>query len=170
MKQLGKYDIDLQQVEGSLVSLEFDLDDCFFGGLQDAEIEHGKLKAWVQMSNLGERYEAAMTVKGSVQVPCDRCLELMTIPVEAEQKLVFKLGEAYEELSDELIVIDEESRTVHLDWYLYEMIALSLPMRRVHDEGECNPEMEQYLSGSPIEEETTDPRWEMLKQIKDNNN
>ena len=171
MKQLSAYDIDLQQLGDEPIALHLVLDEQFFQALPDAEIHSGRLDATVRIAALGERFEADLSVKGTVTVPCDRCLQPMDLPVDEEEHLVFKLGEAYEELSDELVVIDQEDAVVHFDWYLYEMIALAVPMRCVHEDGGCDPAMEQYLSGEAVEEEPkTDPRWEKLKQLKDNNN
>jgi uncharacterized metal-binding protein YceD (DUF177 family) len=37
--------------------------------------------------------------------------------------------------------ISQSESTLDLTQYIYESIVLSLPYRRVHDEGGCNPEM-----------------------------
>ena len=76
---------------------------------------------------------------------------------------------------------------IDLSWYLYEFVALHIPIRHVHPEGECDEETYQALrkhlsvmrgegeeenesgdAGNEAEKET-DPRWDALKKIKDNN-
>ncbi|UTW63826.1 DUF177 domain-containing protein [bacterium SCSIO 12741] len=53
---------------------------------------------------------------------------------------------------------------------LYEFIHLALPLKNVHNEGECDPEMvkkiEELNYGEGEEEESTDPRWNALKSLK----
>jgi uncharacterized metal-binding protein YceD (DUF177 family) len=57
-----------------------------------------------------------------------------------------------------------------LGWYLFEFAALTIPICPVHDEGECDPEMEAHLKQyAPGEKaESIDPRWEQLKSLINN--
>ncbi len=77
------------------------------------------------------KVEAVLHLSGTVTVPCDRCLEPLVVPVEAEPSEVFQLD------------------TVTEDWDLsqavYDYICLSLPLQRVHPEGECNPDTVRFL-------------------------
>ncbi|MEE1541376.1 MAG: DUF177 domain-containing protein, partial [Paludibacteraceae bacterium] len=77
-------------------------------------------------------------------------------------------------------------------WYLYECIALRIPIRHVHPAGECNEAMvaklrnhiatsadddelydndedEEDLTPLDSEEKAIDPRWEGLRKLIDNN-
>ena len=56
-----------------------------------------------------------------------------------------------------------------LFWYLYEMVALEIPIRHVHPEGECNAEVMNRLNGADKERQT-DPRWAALEQLKTKTN
>ena len=79
-------------------------------------------------------------------------------------------------------------KTVNVAWFIYEFIELSLPMKHVHAPGKCNKAMmgtlnkhlctsaeEESLDDADLEEEPedesreTDPRWDDLKKILDNN-
>ena len=129
---------------------------------------------------------------GMVWVPCDRCLDDMELPISSSDKLMVKFGHEYAEEGENLIVIPEEEGEINVAWFMYEFIALSIPMKHVHAPGKCNKAMTSKLSkhlktnanedsdevfdtgGDDIVieeevEEQIDPRWNELKKILDNN-
>jgi uncharacterized metal-binding protein YceD (DUF177 family) len=101
------------------------------------------------------------------------------------------MGKEYSEESDEIVVIPEEEGEINIAWFLYEFIALNIPIKHVHEPGKCNRTMTKKLRKHtviPIEEEggeeekeplveddtdfeenqqeTTDPRWDILKGLE----
>ena len=89
------------------------------------------------------------TITGKVTVLCDRCLEELELPVDTGFKLSVKFGEGAEtaDAGDrEIVMIPEGSQELDLSQFVYDYTCISLPMRRVHPEGECNPEALKYLS------------------------
>ena len=103
-----------------------------------------------------------------------------------------KFGHEYAEEGDNLIVIPEEEGEIKVAWFMYEFVALSVPMKHVHAPGKCNKAMTGKLNkhlktnanedsddtfdtgGDDIVieeevEEQIDPRWNELKKILDNN-
>ena len=113
-----------------------------------------------------------------MRVSCDRCLELMTLPVSANREVKAKWGDDYEDDGDE-ITISEGTGEVNVAWNIYEFISLEVPMRHVHPEGECSGEVDellnQYETSELIEGKDdegsalVDERWSGLKKILDNN-
>ena len=112
--------------------------------------------------------------------------------VSSTDKLLVKFGHEYAEEGDNLIVIPEEEGEINVAWFMYEFVALAIPMKHVHAPGKCNKAMTSKLSKhmrttpdddmaedtfAPEEEvelmneeETqVDPRWDELKKILDNN-
>ena len=81
------------------------------------------------MSNHGLTIGVKAAIAGSVTVPCDRCLENLVIPVDTS------FEETYTPESDVLDISQE----------VYDYVLTSLPMVRVHPEGECNGETTKYL-------------------------
>ena len=101
----------------------------------------------------------------------------------------------YAEEGDNLIVIPEEEGEINVAWFMYEFIALAIPMKHIHAPGKCNKAMTSKLNkhlktnanedsdvddsfdaggGEDIVieeevEEQIDPRWNELKKILDNN-
>lgn len=90
-------------------------------------------------------FEMNFQIEGVVVVPCDRCLDDMEIPIDTHNRLVVKFGKEYAEESDEVVVIPEEEGAINLAWFLYEFIALAVPMKHVHAPGKCNKAMSSKL-------------------------
>ena len=105
---------------------------------------------------------------GKLVVECDRCLEPMSLPVHGECSLSARLGEEDEDDGD-LITVAENPGVLDLSWYLYEMVALGIPMRHVHPEGQCDAAIVEKLSGAG-QEKPVDPRWAALEQLKTKTN
>jgi uncharacterized metal-binding protein YceD (DUF177 family) len=57
-------------------------------------------------------------------------------------------------------------------WFIYEAIALAVPIQHVHQPGDCNDAMMRVLSehsaarSSDADAQEIDPRWEKLKSLK----
>ena len=134
-------------------------------------------------------FELSFQTEGIVWVPCDRCLDEMEQPVTSSDKLMVKFGHEYAEEGDNLIVIPEEEGEINVAWFMYEFIALAIPMKHVHAPGKCNKAVtsklnkhlrtsgdddaeESFGAGEDIvvedeAEEQIDPRWNELKKILD---
>lgn len=164
---------------------EYRLDNQFFADLDAPEVQKGNVNVSLQVRKTSGVYLLDFQTEGVVTVTCDRCLEEMEQPVETEDRLKVKLGEEYDELED-MIIVPEDEGYINVAWYIYEFIALSIPMKHVHAPGECNEEMEAKLNShlcasgeeddfdaegeAPDDEpREIDPRWSELKKILDNN-
>ena len=93
----------------------------------------------------------------------------MSLPIATDNKLVARLGDEFDD-SDEYIVIPADEGILDVAWLIYEFVALAVPMRHVHEEGQCNPDMirriEQLVVDSSDDDEAVDPRWKELEKLK----
>ncbi len=198
MKALGKFDtykIDLKGMQADAQKYEFLLDNLFFANIDNPDIQKGKVNVTLNVKRTSRAFELNFQTEGVVIVPCDRCLDDMEQPVCSTDKLMVKFGTEYAEEDDNLIVIPEEEGIINVAWFMFEFIALAIPMKHVHAPGKCNKEMTSKLSkhlritpedeemaydgGFASEEEAVltndtietpvDPRWNELKKILDNN-
>ena len=130
-------------------------DGKFFGNSGNSEIIDADLEVDVHVEQASRFFGVAATVTGWVKVLCDRCLEELELPVSTGFALSVKFGENAEtaDAGDrEIVMIPEGSSELDLAQFVYDYTCISLPMRRVHPEGECNPDALRYLSS----EETAD--------------
>ena len=188
MGSLDKYIIDLKGMQGDSAEYEFLLDDSFFSEVNASEVHKGKLQASLWVERTSRAFDLRFHIEGVVCVLCDRCLDDMELPIVVDNQLCVKLGSEYVDDGDELIVVPEDEGSINVAWFMYEFIALSVPMRHVHSLGECNKAMDsqlrkylcsasndEFLSESDWDEsgEDTktiiDPRWNELKKLLDNN-
>ena len=65
----------------------------------------------------------------------------MQQPVEATRTMKAKLGDEYDD-DGELVIVPYTEGTLDVAWLMYEFIALEIPMRHVHADGQCGEEYE----------------------------
>ena len=86
---------------------------------------------------------------GDVTVKCDRCLADLKIPVDIQVPFSVMFSsyaeDAEEGVSDEVILLDGSSSEIDLGQIIYDYVNLSLPIKKVHPEGECDPVMMEKL-------------------------
>ena len=124
---------------------EYQLDNQFFSDLDTPEIQKGKLDVTLKVKRTSGMYLMDFHIEGNVIVTCDRCLEEMKQPIESNDLLKVKLGEEFAEIGD-IVVVPEEDGYINIAWFIYEFIALNIPMKHVHAPGKCNKDMVHKLS------------------------
>lgn len=158
--------------------MELNLDNNFFADIDGEEFQKGSVAATVTVKKNRDVFDFTFSLSGVVVVPCDRCLDDLEIEVTAENSLKVRLGENYADDGD-VVIVPESDGDINIAWYLYEFIALALPMKRVHAPGKCNHEMTGKLKKHACKDENIndvddadndsayiDPRWESLKNIQ----
>ena len=171
MNSLESLKIDLKGLKDEETSLEFTLDDTYFEALDGADVKKGSLHVSVSIRKATGFFEFNFHTDGEIVIPCDRCLDDMTLPVDTDNCLIVKLGSVYSE-EDDVIVVPENEGILDMAWLIYEFVALVIPIRHVHAPGKCNPAMTQALeelsSDRSSDEESNqpiDPRWAKLKDL-----
>ena len=166
--------IDLKGLNEGANNLEFDLDDTYFKAIDAPEVSQGKVRVLLDITRTGnDFFTLDFHETGVVMVPCDICLDPMEQSIEITQRLEVKLGTENSE-EDDLVMVAEDEGILDITWYLYEFIALAIPIKHVHAPGKCNPAMirtlEEYSatrSGQEGNETPMDPRWEALLKLKE---
>ncbi len=169
---------------------EWMLTDQFFADVEAPDIQKGNLNVILQVKKSIGTYVLDFHIEGTVVVTCDRCLDDLELPVETDNTLNVKLGDEFSEEND-LVTVPEEEGYINVAWFIYEFVALSLPMKKVHAPGECNELMTEVLRKHncvsftedddtdwvdeesteviPDKAERSDSRWDELKKILNNN-
>ncbi len=174
------YKIHISGLKPGRYSYEFPVDGELFREYGNTQIFDAALTAAVVMEKGGGWMNVSCHTVGTVTVECDRCLEDLVIPMDFTAELAIKsakTGEAGAE-DDELMIIDPSDGEVDLKQFIYDYICLNLPLKKVHDEGGCNPEVLRRLNemrtdeGSLKDTDTYTPFGELAKMLnnKDINN
>lgn len=129
-------------------TFEFDIEDSFFEDIEYSIIHHGKVHVKLELEKKETMLIGNFIIEGTVNTSCDRCNDPIDVEIDGEYQLIFKLGG--ENTNDEvLIVLDQDAYEIDVKMNIYELITISLPIKIVHEAGECNPEMlallDQYV-------------------------
>ncbi len=146
---------------------EFEAGDQFFEEKGAQDFKKGRVLASVELIKESTMLILNFEFKGSVVLECDRCLDKYDQQLSGKARLIVKFGEVAEEITDEIVVIPYEAYQIDISQYLYEFIALSLPVKHVHPDDKnghstCNSDMLERLESLTIK---TDTRWDALKNI-----
>ncbi|MDE7403347.1 MAG: DUF177 domain-containing protein [Muribaculaceae bacterium] len=90
-------------------------------------------------------YKISFGFDGWLEVACDRCLEPLRIPVDTDYNITVKYGEEASDEVDGVIVLPYDQLEYDIAPVIYDTLMLALPIRRVHEDGECNPEMTKLI-------------------------
>jgi uncharacterized metal-binding protein YceD (DUF177 family) len=172
-----EYSVNIVGLTNTVHRFTFEVRNDFFEHYGTDLVSEGSLKSEVTLDKHETFIEAAFDIRGTVKLICDRSLDPFDQPIEVKKKLVFKYGDADQELSDEIIMIHRDSERLDLGQYMFEFIALVVPMKKLHPrfQGEENDEGDSagkiiYSSKVSSDEsgdsQDIDPRWEILKKLK----
>ncbi len=196
MGKFKLYDIDLKNLTPGVHEYEYLLENKFFTDIDGDQVRKGTVKVHLTVNRLSVMFEINFQIEGTVLVPCDRCLDDVDIPISTHNRLIVKFGKEYSEESDEIVVVPEEEGDINVAWFLYEFVSLAVPMKHVHAPGKCNRQMSSKLKRhmtrsvddtdkeyentdeveegdadiSVEEESSTDPRWDGLKGLLEDDN
>ncbi|MEI6695028.1 MAG: DUF177 domain-containing protein [Bacteroidota bacterium] len=146
----------------------FDIDGKFFAEYEYTEIDQASINVDLTLDKQERMLVLDFAITGSVNVMCDRCLDNFNFVIDKQERLIIKLGEKFEEVSDDIIIIPESEYQIDISAYLYEYIVLMLPIKKIHPEDEngntqCNPEIIKKLN--ELSQQEPDSRWDSLKGL-----
>jgi uncharacterized protein len=171
---VGEFSVNIIGLSKKAHEFTFELGKTFFDEFGKDLLEDGHFDARVVLDKHETFIDANFHISGAAKLICDRSLEPFDFPVDVEKKMMFKYGEAEMEMTDEIMVIPQDKATLNLGQFLYEYIALALPMKRIHpkfqeDEEEDDDETPGKIIYTSKEDQpnegTVDPRWEALKKL-----
>lgn len=153
-------------------AFEFSLDNAFLDVFSRNLFDKPELHVQIGLLLTEHMITAQVQVSGSVELTCDRSLDLFREPIRVSATHYFKFGEEEQELSDELDVISKERVSLDFDQLVYDIVALSIPGRHLHprfrEEEEAEGEGTLVYQSEPSDqtnETKPDPRWDLLKNV-----
>ena len=174
MKSTNEYLIPFVGLKLGKHQFEFKINKKFFDEFSFDEFESCNVEVAVVLEKKITMLEISFKHKGTVNVPCDLTGEPFDLPIKGKIKLVVQFGEEFNNDNDELLILPHGEHQIDVSQYIYEMIVLSVPLRRVHPgikDGSLKEVIEKLESLAPKEGKTEeqkddiDPRWENLKKL-----
>lgn len=154
---------------------EFEIVNTFFESFEYSEFNDAAIHLAVLLNKTSTMLEFEMTAKGTVNVNCDLTNESYNQNISSFLELVVKFGDEFNDENEELLIIPHGEHQVNISQYVYEMLVLAVPHKRVHPgvlDGTLKSEaLDKLEELQPKEEkestdkEDTDPRWDALKKL-----
>jgi uncharacterized metal-binding protein YceD (DUF177 family) len=163
-------------------TVECHLDESFFDLDEQTEVRRAAVDVTLNVTRKSEStYRLEIACDGTVTIPCDRCLDDLDLPVETDYCLnVEQMGTELDDTADELLIVPSDWRELDVAPIVRDTVLLAIPMTHCHEnEDDCNADMLDLLDshraeavpddadGDPSETTGTDPRWEVLKRLKE---
>ncbi|MCL7764140.1 DUF177 domain-containing protein [Polaribacter sp. Z014] len=172
MKYLKEFNIPFVGLKEGSHLFEYEIDNTFFDAFNFDEYESSSIKISLDFIKKSTLLELTFTANGYVEVPCDVSNELYKQDVQAVLPLVVNFGPEFNDENEEILILPHEAYEFSVAQFIYEMIVLSVPNKRVHPkvlDGTMDSEALNKLRELEIKEvktvEETDPRWDKLKNL-----
>lgn len=175
MKHLKEFVIQFTGLKQGTHNFEYRIDNKFFEHFEYHEFNDAALEVVVNFNKKTTLLELHFDVSGVVNVNCDLTNEPYDQPVQNNFDLVVKFGNEYNDENEEILIVPHSEYEINIAQYIYELIVLGVPQKRVHPgvldgtlDSEILKKLEE-LSPKDVEEkdnnEEIDPRWNTLKKL-----
>ena len=172
MKDLKQFNIQFVGLKEGKHEFNYSIDNKFFETFNFDDFESASIKVSLHFVKKSTLFELTFIAEGTVEVPCDVTNELYDQEIDSELPLVVKFGPEYNDDNEEILILPHEAYEFNVAQFIYEMIVLAVPNKRVHPkvlDGTMESEALNKLKELEIKEEktveTTDPRWDKLKNL-----
>lgn len=180
MKYLKQYRIPFSGLAAGKHDFDFEINNTFFDCFEHSIVKKGKLHAKVSLQKQENMLIVNFDITGVISLTCDVCLAEFESPTHFTERIIVKfVDEEWGNATEEVIVLSKTDHELDIANLLYEYINVQVPYyAKCTEQGNgisCDPEMLAKISGSVDTEEysntnneSTDPRWAALKNIKNN--
>lgn len=144
MGKFTEYKLPLKSMPEGSQDFDYKIGKQFFINMENNDVRNADIDVALTVEHRHDFYDLSFRVSGEVTVACDRCLDDLQIPVDAEYHTVVKYGEDYED-NDEYMVIPESDNYLNVAYMIHDTIVLAIPIKHVHPMGKCNRAMNALL-------------------------
>jgi len=175
MKQLKDYTIQFVGLKQGEHCFEYKTDKKFFEHFEYDEFNDAKLDVKVVLNKKITILELHFEVSGTINVNCDLTNEPFNQQVSNDFNLVVNFGEVFNNENEDILILPYAEYEINIAQYIYELIVLSVPFKKVHpgvEDGTLDSDILdklEELSPKRLEDkdenEDIDPRWNTLKKL-----
>ncbi|WP_340067255.1 DUF177 domain-containing protein [Ascidiimonas aurantiaca] len=173
MKKLKEYSIPFAGLKLGQHQFNYEIGKAFFEDFNFDEFNDASVQVQVLLDKKSTLLELEFKASGTVNIPCDISSEPYDQKITSSLHLVVKFGEEYNDENEEILIIPHGEHQIQIAQYIYEMIILAVPAKRVHPgikDGTLDSEIVKKLKELQPKEENnndtkTDPRWDSLRKL-----
>ncbi len=173
MRKSGIYEIPFVGLKEGTHQFEYQIKRDFFDAFDYDEFNDAEVLISLDFVKKTTLFELHFHCKGWVEIACDLSNELFHQPINNDMNLIVKFGEEYNDDDDEMLIIPHGEYKIDIAQYLYELIVLAVPAKRIHPgvlDGTLHSVVLDKLKELESKKEKSslqiDARWEKLKEIK----
>lgn len=144
--------LNLRQNFNQPLTSEHAIDSKMLTSVENSLLKGGSLTATITAQQAPKGLKLTIATHGKGLVECDRCLEDMEVDIDTCNELTILSADRYED-ADDVIYVEQGRKELDLWPFVYDFIALAIPLTHSHPEGQCNPEMESRLSQYIVQQE-----------------
>lgn len=173
MMKLKEFNIPFSGLKLGKHNFVYEIDDEFFESFDYQEFNGASVHVDAILEKMSTMMELQIEAEGTINVDCDLTGEPFDQPIDSKLNLVVKFGEEYNDEDDEILIIPHGEHQFNIAQYIYEMLVLAVPQKRVHpgvEDGTLQSDILDKLEELQPKENTkpsedTDPRWDDLKKL-----
>ena len=175
MKALKAYTIPFIGLKVGEHHFDYQIDNTFFQNFEYEEFNAVDVKIDLKFEKTTTLLELYFSAEGSVNINCDITNEPYDQSINDRFKLVVKFGDEYNDDNDDILIVPHGEYEINVAQYIYELIVLAVPVKRIHPGVEDGTLQSDILSKleelSPKKDnekkssEAIDPRWNNLKKL-----
>lgn len=176
MRPLKAYDIQFVGLKLGKHIYDYEINQTFFEYFEFNEFNTINVNLNIHLEKKTTLLELNFSGNGSVNINCDVSNEPYDQPINFNFNLVVKFGQEYNNENDSILIIPHGSYEINIAQYIYELIVLSIPQKRIHpgvEDGTLNSEilrkLEDLSPNADLKGESSsndvDPRWNKLKKL-----
>ncbi|WOD44974.1 YceD family protein [Hwangdonia lutea] len=175
MKPLKEFTIPFVGLKIGKHHFDFEIEQKFFEHFEYEEFNSVNVQVDVVFEKKTTLLELHYKASGFVNINCDLTNEPYNQTIENEFDLVVKFGDEFNDENIDILIVPHGTFEINIQQYIYELIVLAVPIKRVHpgiengtlhsDILEKLDELSPKLKENKETNEDIDPRWNTLKKL-----
>ena len=175
MKALKEFVIQFVGLRIGNHHFEYKVKQTFFEHFEYEDFNDVNINVSLELEKKSTLLELHFKFSGWVNVNCDLTNEPYNQTIENEFDLVVNFGDEYNDENIDILIIPHGTYEISIQQYIYELIILAVPIKRLHpgvEDGTLDSEilekleeLSPKLKENKDKEEDIDPRWNTLKKL-----
>ena len=175
MKALKEFIIQFVGLKIGKHHFEYKVKQTFFEHFEYEDFNDVNINVSLELEKKSTLLELHFKFSGWVNVNCDLTNEPYNQTIENEFDLVVNFGDEYNDENIDILIIPHGTYEISIQQYIYELIILAVPIKRLHpgvEDGTLDSEilekleeLSPKLKENKDKEEDIDPRWNTLKKL-----
>ncbi len=172
MKDFKRFSIPIKGLGTGLHNYTFELNEAFFKHFEASPIHRSEVRFAVSLDKRPDMLVLDMNIEGWYETSCDRCLQVVEMPLEDAFQLLVKFSEQLQEEEADIVYISRAESHLNIAKFVYEYTCLAIPSLKNCEEDrrgerDCDEEVVRHLDEEAVPDEKPDsPVWDALKSLK----